>query len=141
MLATRARYVGFADAIYLRHDMLHTICSRFARTCFAASRHCTSAQRTYRIAFTRYIVFIYRIAQQYIVRPAGRSSFNLTIFRKPNDKIRALCRARGGEGAKTSAKAEVLLLPNSLRGAVCLKRKGVSTSAEVDLRNFLRKVP
>ena len=90
MLAARARYVGFADAIYLRHDMLHTICSHFARTCFAASRHCTSAQRTYRIAFTRYIVFIYRIAQQYIVRPAGRSSFNLTIFRKPNDKIRAL---------------------------------------------------
>ena len=33
------------------------------------------------------------------------------------------------------------LLPNSRRGAACSKHKAVSTSAEVDLRDFLKKVP
>ena len=42
---------------------------------------------------------------------------------------------------KPPPSGEVLLLPNSRRGVVCLKRRGVSRSAERDLRNFLRKVP
>ena len=32
-------------------------------------------------------------------------------------------KARGGEGAKTTPEGKILLLPNSLRDAVCLKRK------------------
>ena len=50
-------------------------------------------------------------------------------------------RARGGEGAKTSRKGRFYSFQTVGRGAACLKRKGVSRSAERDLRNFLKKVP
>jgi len=44
-----------------------------------------------------------------------------------------------GEGAKIPPKGKILLLPNCRRGVASLKRRGISTSAEVDLRNFFEK--
>ena len=105
--------------------------------CRFAALHVRAADISYRV-YAIYRIYISHCAAIYH-RPAGRSSFNLTIFRKPNDKTRALCRARGGEGAKTSPQGEVLLLPKCRRGAAILKRRGISPSAEGDLRNFFEK--